>query len=188
MSASPECLMNRGEPHRLRTGSPAHYSRPSGSGSYLPPLLRPFLRSASRSLTPPYPDCSAPCPLSLRLFLIPLMARSPRSAFCWRSFLAQRTARICACESRACLESLRHRRLCRARLRERLLLVVVNLSDASPSSGMDARLSPWCIIPCSRALGICRLGARRSVCALRSACLSRHCRFARPAPRSGPGL
>ena len=33
VSASPECLMNRGELHRLRTGSPAHCSRPSGSGS-----------------------------------------------------------------------------------------------------------------------------------------------------------
>ena len=33
VSASPECLMNRGELHRLRTGSPAHCPRPSGSGS-----------------------------------------------------------------------------------------------------------------------------------------------------------
>jgi hypothetical protein len=33
VSASPECLMNRGELHRLRTGSPAHRSRPSGPGS-----------------------------------------------------------------------------------------------------------------------------------------------------------
>ena len=33
VSASPECLMNRGELHRLRTGSPAHRPRPSGSGS-----------------------------------------------------------------------------------------------------------------------------------------------------------
>jgi hypothetical protein len=33
VSASPECLMNRGELHRLRTGSPAHCSRPSGSAS-----------------------------------------------------------------------------------------------------------------------------------------------------------
>jgi len=33
VSASPECLINRGELHRLRTGSPAHYSRPSGSDS-----------------------------------------------------------------------------------------------------------------------------------------------------------
>src|SRR5215472_5361516 len=34
VSASPECLMNRGEPHRLRTGSPAHCPRPSGSDFY----------------------------------------------------------------------------------------------------------------------------------------------------------
>ena len=33
VSASPECLMNRGELHRLRTGSPAHCSRPSGPDS-----------------------------------------------------------------------------------------------------------------------------------------------------------
>ena len=31
VSASPECLMNRGESHRLRTGSPAHCPRPRGS-------------------------------------------------------------------------------------------------------------------------------------------------------------
>ena len=37
VSASPECLMNRGELHRLRTGSPAHCSRPSGPGSIFPP-------------------------------------------------------------------------------------------------------------------------------------------------------
>jgi len=36
VSASPECLMNRGELHRLRTGSPAHCPRPSGSGSTSP--------------------------------------------------------------------------------------------------------------------------------------------------------
>jgi hypothetical protein len=35
VSASPECLMNRGELHRLRTGSPAHCPRPSGSASTL---------------------------------------------------------------------------------------------------------------------------------------------------------
>src|SRR3974390_2386673 len=35
VSASPECLMNRGELHRLRTGSPAHCPRPSGSDFYL---------------------------------------------------------------------------------------------------------------------------------------------------------
>ena len=33
VSASPECLRNRGELHRLRTGSPAHRSRPRGPGS-----------------------------------------------------------------------------------------------------------------------------------------------------------
>jgi hypothetical protein len=36
VSASPECLMNRGELHRLRTGSPAHCPRPRGPGSTLP--------------------------------------------------------------------------------------------------------------------------------------------------------
>jgi hypothetical protein len=36
VSASPECLMNRGELHRLRTGSPAHCSRPRGPGSTFP--------------------------------------------------------------------------------------------------------------------------------------------------------
>jgi len=36
VSASPECLMNRGELHRPRTGSPAHCSRPSGPGSTFP--------------------------------------------------------------------------------------------------------------------------------------------------------
>ena len=35
VSASPECLMNRGELHRLRTGSPAHCSRPRGPAFYL---------------------------------------------------------------------------------------------------------------------------------------------------------
>jgi hypothetical protein len=34
VSASPECLMNRGELHRLRTGSPAHCPRPSGPAFY----------------------------------------------------------------------------------------------------------------------------------------------------------
>jgi hypothetical protein len=34
VSASPECLMNRGELHRLRTGSPVHHSRPSGSAFF----------------------------------------------------------------------------------------------------------------------------------------------------------
>src|SRR6266567_1123900 len=38
VSASPECLMNRGELHRLRTGSPAHCPRPSGSDSFSPAL------------------------------------------------------------------------------------------------------------------------------------------------------
>src|SRR5262249_28837314 len=33
VSASPECLMNHGELRRLRTGSPAHCPRPSGSDS-----------------------------------------------------------------------------------------------------------------------------------------------------------
>ena len=33
VSASPECLINRGELRRPRTGSPAHRSRPSGPGS-----------------------------------------------------------------------------------------------------------------------------------------------------------
>jgi hypothetical protein len=33
VSASPECLKNRGELHRLRTGSPAHQPRSSGSAS-----------------------------------------------------------------------------------------------------------------------------------------------------------
>src|SRR6266571_7778949 len=60
VSASPECLMNRGELHRLRTGSPAHYPRPRGSDfyfwtlSYIPPapscLLTPLISSAP--LTP----------------------------------------------------------------------------------------------------------------------------------------
>ena len=36
VSASPECLTNRGELHRLRTGSPAHYSRPRGPDSTFP--------------------------------------------------------------------------------------------------------------------------------------------------------
>ncbi len=44
VSASPECLMNRGELHRLRTGSPAHRSRPSGPGST-------FLLECPRQLT-----------------------------------------------------------------------------------------------------------------------------------------
>src|SRR5579863_1719583 len=35
VSASPECLMNRGELHRLRTGSPAHCSRPSGPAFFV---------------------------------------------------------------------------------------------------------------------------------------------------------
>jgi hypothetical protein len=43
VSASPECLMNRGELHRLRTGSPAHRPRPSGPGSTLPSRRFDFL-------------------------------------------------------------------------------------------------------------------------------------------------
>ena len=35
VSASPECLMNHGELRRLRTGSPAHCSRPRGPDFYL---------------------------------------------------------------------------------------------------------------------------------------------------------
>ena len=35
VSASPECLMNRGELHLLRKGSPAHHARPRGSASNL---------------------------------------------------------------------------------------------------------------------------------------------------------
>jgi hypothetical protein len=46
VSASPECLMNRGEPHRLRTGSPAHYSRPRGPAFY-PPFFLPFAGPAA---------------------------------------------------------------------------------------------------------------------------------------------
>jgi hypothetical protein len=38
VSASPECLMNRGELHRLRTGSPAHQPRPRGPDSYTHPV------------------------------------------------------------------------------------------------------------------------------------------------------
>src|ERR1035438_8909976 len=42
VSASPECLMNRGELHLPRKGSPAHQPRPSGSDSTFPanPLCR----------------------------------------------------------------------------------------------------------------------------------------------------
>src|SRR5215469_2743430 len=47
VSASPECLMNRGEPHRLRTGSPAHCPRPSGSDFYFGGfLLKPIPTTA----------------------------------------------------------------------------------------------------------------------------------------------
>ena len=58
VSASPECLMNRGELHRLRTGSPAHRSRPSGPGSTFFPS-RPF-----DSLTRPRLLCQY-CPRSV---------------------------------------------------------------------------------------------------------------------------
>ena len=34
--------MNRGELHRLRTGSPAHYPRPRGPDFYFPTLLGNF--------------------------------------------------------------------------------------------------------------------------------------------------
>src|SRR5271170_1116003 len=47
VSASPECLTNRGELRRPRTGSPAHHSRPSGSAFYF--FSRAELRDARAS-------------------------------------------------------------------------------------------------------------------------------------------
>ena len=46
VSASPECLMNHGELRRLRTGSPAHCSRPSGPDFYLRSNGGPGARTA----------------------------------------------------------------------------------------------------------------------------------------------
>jgi len=51
VSASPECLMNRGELHRLRTGSPAHCPRPSGSGSTSSLARRNFYPCRSNPLS-----------------------------------------------------------------------------------------------------------------------------------------
>jgi hypothetical protein len=52
VSASPECLINRGELHRLRTGSPAHCSRPSGpdSTSFFRISHSPWRRQGKRTM------------------------------------------------------------------------------------------------------------------------------------------
>jgi hypothetical protein len=50
VSASPECLMNRGELHRLRTGSPAHRPRPSGSDFFCPKISYARIASQLRML------------------------------------------------------------------------------------------------------------------------------------------
>src|SRR5579863_7953486 len=88
VSASPECLMNRGEPHRLRTGSPAHYPRPSGSAFYFSPLVSTPLEF--RQL----PD-SGPSP-SYRILIFSasssLQDRSFADPQLWRSCRGRRSA------------------------------------------------------------------------------------------------
>src|SRR5579863_1672206 len=88
VSASPECLMNRGEPHRLRTGSPAHYSRPSGSDFCFSPLVSTPLEF--RQL----PD-SGPSP-SYRILIFSasssLQDRSFADPQLWRSCRGRRSA------------------------------------------------------------------------------------------------
>ena len=69
VSASPECLMNRGELHRLRTGSPAHQPRPSGSAFYFAEHFDPWARMKLSAIefaldfaSPANPSNAAPLP------------------------------------------------------------------------------------------------------------------------------
>ena len=75
VSASPECLMNRGELHRLRTGSPAHHPRPSGPDSTF--LADPFASTPDSRM--PYPCSGASSPLPHRSDSHPVLRRGGRA-------------------------------------------------------------------------------------------------------------
>jgi hypothetical protein len=116
--------MNRGELHRLRTGSPAHCSRPSGPDStFLPNRWRLRLKSKCRILTQVHPVL-----FHIGVILIPSYGAVAAVGVLLALFLAQRTARIAGLNTgqvwNLCILS-----LFAALLTQRLLLVAVNWSD-----------------------------------------------------------
>jgi hypothetical protein len=146
VSASPECLMNRGELHRLRTGSPAHQPRPRGSDSTFPS------DSAAQRLTRQMPYsciwCIQSSSTSVR-FLIPVVWRGGCR---WRSAGAlswpQRTARVAGLNTgqvwNLCVVS-----LFAALAAQRMLLVALNWAICAiiPHGCWGW---PWFIIRCWR--------------------------------------
>jgi len=119
--------MNRGEPHRLRTGSPAHCPRPSGSDFYFCAHSPPLAVSIT-PLTPLFAVCSSPVHpvlFSLWALLIPSYGALAAAGVLVGLMLAQRTART-AGVSPAHVWNVCVIALFTALLGSRLLLLAVN--------------------------------------------------------------
>ena len=178
--------MNRGELHRLRTGSPAHHSRPSGPDS-TSATCSPKIATVRRQVDGRHPSLSIRTCVFLLSASSPLPHRFACHPVLWRDGRAGRVA--CAVlahahgahrwrQSQPDLESLHPRALCGAG----------RLAPAAGRRQLDRACAvippgclawPWFIIRCSPASG----QSSRLLSPLRLRRIGSVCRFATPPTR-----